>query len=174
MRRLFFAVLCFGLWPLAPAVADQDVPPDPEPLRAAFFGMHFINMSQERDDADERARTQRMGERLTRLLAESGRFEFVDPSAVADVLRGRAALHSNIAHCNGCDATMARAAGADVAITGEVQKTSNLILHMTVYIRDAQTKRLVYGGSVDIRGNTDETWRRGLDYLTRHRLLVDR
>ena len=26
-------------------------------------------------------------------------------------------------------------------------------------------------GSVDIRGNTDESWRRGAEYLLKHRIL---
>jgi hypothetical protein len=48
---------------------------------------------------------------------------------------------------------------------GTVQKVSNLILNINVYMEDVQT------GSVDIRGNTDESWRHGLDYMLRHYLF---
>jgi hypothetical protein len=36
---------------------------------------------------------------------------------------------------------------------------------------DAKAKKMLFVKSVDIRGNTDESWQRGLDYLLRHYLL---
>jgi hypothetical protein len=38
-----------------------------------------------------------------------------------------------------------------------VQKVSNVILNMNVYIRDAHTGKLVISMSADFRGNTDES-----------------
>ena len=54
---------------------------------------------------------------------------------------------------------------------GVVQKVSNLILNINVYMEDAQSGTMKFARSVDIRGNTDESWRRGLDYLLRNYLL---
>ena len=54
---------------------------------------------------------------------------------------------------------------------GTVQKVSNLILNINVYIEDARQKKMEFVKSVDIRGNTDEFWQRGLDYMLRHYLL---
>jgi Protein of unknown function (DUF2380) len=51
------------------------------------------------------------------------------------------------------------------------QKVSNLILNINVYMEDARAGKLQFVKSVDIRGNSDETWRRGLDYLLRHYLF---
>lgn len=135
--------------------------------RAAFFGMRFIDTSLGGDQGDEMARLARIEQTLTRRLSEEDRFDFVDIAPAAAKLDRIA----NIAHCNGCDSEIARELGADVAITGEVQKTSNLILSMTVYVRDAATGALVGGGSTDIRGNTDESWDRGISYIIRNRLL---
>ena len=56
-------------------------------------------------------------------------------------------------------------------LTAEIQKTSNLILHINVYMREAGTGRLVNGGSVDIRSNTDESWMRGMNYILKNRIL---
>lgn len=53
-----------------------------------------------------------------------------------------------------------------------VQKVSNLILSMNVYVRDAHTGNLVAIMSVDFRGNTDESWSRAMSYLLRNRLLA--
>jgi hypothetical protein len=38
---------------------------------------------------------------------------------------------------------------------------------LNVYVRDVATARPATSASVDLRGNTDESWRRGIDYLYR-------
>jgi hypothetical protein len=147
----------------APAAAAEP------PRRAAFFGVHFVDTSDGGDLADEMARVAMVEGRLREALEGSGRYAFVDVAPVAK----KAGLYENIAQCNGCDARLAEELGADVALTAEVQKTSNLILHMTVYLREAGTGTLVGGGSADIRGNTDETWMRAVDYILKNRVLKD-
>jgi len=62
--------------------------------------------------------------------------------------------------------------GAELAITGTVQKISNLILNMNIYVRDALSGATIATMSADMRGNTDETWSRTLDWLVRHRFLA--
>ena len=57
-------------------------------------------------------------------------------------------------------------------MTGWVQKVSNLILNMNVVVRDTATGEVVSGKSVDMRGNTDESWSRALDWLVRKYLLA--
>ena len=53
-----------------------------------------------------------------------------------------------------------------------VQKVSNLILIMTIVVRDVHTGRLVTAMNADMRGDTDETWSRVTSYLIRNRLLA--
>jgi len=43
---------------------------------------------------------------------------------------------------------------------------------MNVYLRDTRTSNLVTSMSVDLRGNTDESWSRATSYLLRNRLLA--
>jgi len=62
---------------------------------------------------------------------------------------------------------------ADWAAWGTVQKVSNLILNINLYMEDARTGKLEFVKSVDIRGNTDESWRHGLDYMLRNYLLKE-
>ena len=62
--------------------------------------------------------------------------------------------------------------GADLSITGLVQKVSALILNMNIYLRDVHTGKLITGMSADFRGNTDESWSRAMSYLIRNRLLA--
>ena len=63
--------------------------------------------------------------------------------------------------------------GAEVALTGTVQKISNLILNLNIYLRDAKDDRLLQSMSADFRGNTDESWSRALSYLIRNKLLAE-
>jgi hypothetical protein len=53
-----------------------------------------------------------------------------------------------------------------------VQKVSNLILNINIYLRDVHTGRLIAAMSADLRGNTDESWSRATSYLVRNRLLA--
>ena len=138
-----------------------------EPARVAYFGLLLIDMSAGTASAAEEARREVAEVQIAETLAESGRYAFVDTAPVA----AKAALYSNLAHCNGCDAALAQELGADLALTAEIQKTSNLILSISIYLRDAKTGALIGGGSADIRGNTDESWRRGVAYILKHRIL---
>jgi Protein of unknown function (DUF2380) len=49
-----------------------------------------------------------------------------------------------------------------------VQKVSNLILNINVYVKDAVSGKQEFVKSVDIRGDNDEAWPRGLDYMLRN------
>ena len=52
-----------------------------------------------------------------------------------------------------------------------VQKVSNLILNLNLRVEDVASGRMLFQRSVDIRGNTDLSWRRGATALVG--LLVD-
>lgn len=136
---------------------------------AAFFGVTFLNDSLTETSEEEIARVQALAARLRDGMEDSGRYVFVDIAPVADEM----ARHANMADCSGCDARLARKLGADLAVTGVVQKTSNLILSVAVFIRDAETGQLVGGGSAGMRGNSDETWERAIGYVLRNRILKE-
>jgi len=67
---------------------------------------------------------------------------------------------------------LAQRIGAELAITGTVQKVSNLILNMNIYVRDVSSGATTAAMSADMRGTTDQTWSRTLDWLVRNRLLA--
>jgi hypothetical protein len=163
MRRASI-LSCAGL---AVALAAAPALAGDAPRPAAFFGLTFVNSSPEATTAEEERRLAAFEARLRDGMEASGRYVFLDTAPVA----GEIARHASLARCNGCDAGLAAALGAELAVTGIVQKTSNLILSVTVMIRDAATGRLVGGGSADMRGNTDESWTRAADYLLRNRIL---
>ena len=114
---------------------------------------------------DEQERLARLSDQLRQLLRDSGRFSLVDITPIANEAQA-----SNRQACGGCDIRLARRMGAELAITGTVQKVSNLILNMNIYVRDASSGATTAAMSADMRGNTDETWSRTLDWLVRNRL----
>jgi hypothetical protein len=138
-----------------------------EPLRAAVFPFEFDDTSLQGSlqgrQSDDLARLARLDTQLRDALQQSGRYAPVavpvDPAARA------------LWSCNGCEIDLARKADARVSVVGWVQKVSNLILNLNLVIRDVDTGQRIAAGSVDIRGDTDESWRRGLAYLLRNRVL---
>jgi len=109
-----------------------------------------------------------LDELLRERLVNSGRFRVVP---IPPEIRQKIAAGPEINACNGCERGYAKAAGAGWAAWGTVQKVSNLILNINLYMEDAETGKLEFAKSVDIRGNTDESWRHGLDYMLRHYLF---
>jgi len=144
-----------------------------EPRTAAVFDFELIDTSLEGEirgkQAAEQARLVLISQRLRELLEQSGRYKPVDIAPATAAIEAAGMLYG----CNGCEADIALQLGAELAVRGVVQKVSNLILNMTVYVTEARTGGHVAGASVDIRGNTDESWLRGVSYLVNNRLVVN-
>lgn len=143
---------------LAPAAAEP---------RVAVFDFELDNTSPAPSTPEELERTRRLGVQLRELLGVPGRYEVVDVAPVRDKI----ARVKSIRSCNGCELDAAQQLGADLVAYGWVQKVSNLILNINVVIEDARTGQPLRADSVDIRGNTDESWQRGLRYLVTNRLF---
>jgi hypothetical protein len=161
MRELALAI-AITLVCSAPACADPKV--------AVFdFELFDTSLQGETDGprADENDRLLRATAEVRKGLSESAKFLVVDVGPV-----NAAAHQSNLQACGGCDVQLAQQLGADLALTGLVQKVSNLILNMNIYLRDAHTGQLLAAMSADFRGNTDESWSRATGYLLRNRLLA--
>jgi uncharacterized protein DUF2380 len=147
------------------------LPARAEPPGVAVFDFELIDSSLQGEvdgpRQDERDRLARAASQLRQALQESGKFRVLDVAPVAD-----AAHNSNLQACGGCDVKLAQQLGADLAITGMVQKVSNLILNMNIYVRDVHTGQPVAVMSADMRGNTDESWSRTMAWLVRNRMLA--
>src|SRR6478672_4403236 len=162
MLARLLLLLC--LLAASPAVAER--------VRVAIFDFEIIDTSLDGEmkgtSPEEKARLAKLAPALRAKLAASDRYLVVDTEPVTERARAQ-----NLQACGGCDATLAHEAGADVAVTGTVQKVSNLILNLNIYLRDAKDDRLLQSMSADFRGNTGESWSRALSYLIRNKLLVE-
>ncbi len=165
-RRGAFILLAGAAFAAAAAPAARAAP-----VRAAVFAFELDDTSLGATVAGahpEQARLARLDAQLRAALTQSGRYELVD---VAPVAQQEAA--TSLRQCDTCAVDLARKLGAQVAVNGWVQKVSELILNINLVVRDVDSGKMLSAGSVDIRGNTDESWTRGLAYLLKHRILVD-
>ena len=142
-----------------------------DPPKVAVFDFELVDTSLQGEvygpRTDEHDRLMRAGDQLRKELADSGKFRLVDIAPVNAAAHG-----SNLQACGGCDVRFAEQLSADLVITGVVQKVSNLILNMNIYLRDVHSGQIVTAVSADLRGNTDESWSRAMSYLVRNRLLA--
>jgi hypothetical protein len=138
----------------------------PAPKTIAVFDFTLDNTSPAPSTPEELARTQRLAGTFSAALQHSGLYRPVDMSRAATLLHGQ-----DPRGCNGCERPIAQELGASLAAYGWVQKVSNLILNINVVIEDVRTGRQVGGGSVDIRGNTDDSWNHGIKYLLEEHVL---
>ena len=153
---------------LAPSLASAA-----PPARIAVFDFELIDTSLQGEvqgiDPADQARLRMIEAELRQRLEESGRFQLVDTAPVAEEVDAAGILWS----CNGCEVGIAKRLDAELALVGWVQKVSNLMLNFNVVIRDTATREQVFASSVDIRGNTDESWQHGIRYLLKNRLLKE-
>ncbi len=160
---LFMALL------IVSSTAGDSVAAQP-PTKVAMLGTFLENDNEGLDptrDA-ERARLTQLGEQFMATLEQAGRYVFVP--VTADVAN-RISRSQALGRCGGCELQFGKELGADAVAWIEVQKVSNLILNMNVYVAGIADPKLNFVHSVDIRGNTDESWSRSLRYLLQNYFL---
>lgn len=136
--------------------------------RVVFLGFELLDTSLEPESPAERARIELLDNQFRDRIGHSQRFRLVP---VPPAVQRKMAAGAAISGCNGCERDLAKAAGGDWAAWGTVQKVSELILNINLYMENAADGKMEFVKSVDIRGNTDKSWSRGLDYLIRNYLL---
>lgn len=144
------------------AVLVAAIPRPASSATVAVFPFELINTGIEPTRPDEEARLRELNALLRDALSGQG----IEPVDLTPV-QGALATISSLRGCNGCELDLAKEIGAEAAMLGWVQKVSNLILNINLQMREVASGRLLAGGSVDIRGNTDRSWERGLRALLR-------
>ena len=120
------------------------------------------NTSEVNDAQDQRLK--KVTEALKHELSERGLYHVLDTSPVADRIVA-ATSGETFYGCNGCEVEIAKTLGADRVAISWVQKVSNLILNINIAVKDVATGEVIYTKSVDLRGNTDTSWLRGIRYM---------
>jgi len=167
MRLAVLSLL--ALLTAAPAAAATGA----APVKVAVFDLELYDTSLEGElrgkDPAETARLEELTALLREAVARRDDMVAVDVAPLRERLARMPALYS----CSGCEAKLAGELGAERSVSGFVYKISTLILYITVSVRDTATGKLLEEGSVSIRGNTDESWRHGLQSLLARQIFKD-
>lgn len=102
-------------------------------------------------------------------LKDKAGLELVDTAPGATEIDRQGPLYK----CGGCAADIARSLGADLVVTGYVEKGSGQIFNLSVAIADAATGKMVRGGQVTIRADTDDAWAHAMRWVVKNRLLAE-
>ena len=133
--------------------------------KVAFVGFRIINDSMEPVSEAEKNRARLLDALFQERLESTGRFEFIQ---IPEKVQSQIDSGPSIGECNGCEVEYGRKLDADLIAWGTVQKVSNLILNLNVYMGSVETGQMTYIKSVDIRGNTDTSWTKGLGWMLKH------
>jgi hypothetical protein len=160
MLRLITLLLFAGL-ACAPARAA-------EPKSLALMDFELIDEMRSLATEEARREVDRRLVLVTTELANElerrGMYRLLDRAPAAQLIERLKASYE-LRACNGCEIDIGKALGAERIALCWVQKVSNLILNINIEVRSVATGETVYAKSVDIRGNTDETWLRGVRRL---------
>ena len=139
-----------------------------EPKSLALMDFELIDEMRQYESAQARRETDRRLVLITSELAQEfarrDMYRVVDPAPAAQLIEKLKASYE-LRACNGCEIDIGKALGADRVALCWVQKVSNLILNINISVQSVPTGATVYAKSVDIRGNTDEAWLRGVRRL---------
>ena len=106
-------------------------------------------------------------QQLRQGLTERGLYRVADAGATQQVVDRLKTQHEYLYRCPDCPQTIGQAAKTDLVVMGWVQKVSELILNINVEVHDPKANRVVLAKSVDLRGDNDESWNRGLRFMLR-------
>ncbi|MGB7043900.1 MAG: DUF3280 domain-containing protein [Methylocella sp.] len=122
------------------------------------------------DHAADNGYMKEVSTEVRRVIAQSGRYHLVDVSgADADAVRD----HS-LRTCNGCDAGIASALGAEQSLTGVVRRISRTEYVVGFQLRDAKSGALIAAQDTGLRMGANYSWSRGASRLIADRLLTER
>ena len=168
-----FGIMAFLLLPsiLVSSRVIAEAPTLSAPVKSVvFLGVKFQNdhAAQEPTTDAERARLASIEELFKSKLEASGQYTFT-PMPVET--KAKIAAAPSMGECGGCEIDYGKQLGGDLVAWIVVQKVSNLILNINVYIADVATQKMTFVQSADIRGNTDQSWTRGITYIVKNHVI---
>lgn len=117
----------------------------------------------------ESERLELVRDELVKMLESRGVYEIVDLSEHASDIRRAAPFAS----CDGCEVEFGKRVNADVTVLGVVQKASEMMLNVAIYVREVETGKLAKSMLVSIMQNDDTGWLRAVRHLVKNRLAPE-
>lgn len=159
---------------VASALMLSTLPASAEPAQARSVAMLGVFLQNDNEGYEptsdaERARMAALEIQFKSMLEASGPYKFV---AVPQEVTAQIKAGQAIGECGGCEIEFGKKLGVDTITWVRVQKISNLIMNMNVYVADVASNKMLFLHSVDIRGNTDESWSRSMTYLLKNYMFM--
>lgn len=104
---------------------------------------------------------------LRQRLTEEKLYDVIDLAAVQTTLAALRERHAALYDCVGCAQELGRAAKVELVLMPWAQVVSQLIINLNVELREVATDRVLLNKSVDLRGNNDVSWERGIRFMVR-------
>ncbi|WP_213776053.1 DUF3280 domain-containing protein [Caballeronia sp. dw_276] len=134
----------------------------------AVMDCTLIDDNASYNDADtnrtQQARLGLISNDLRAQLSDRQLFRVADNAGASDMI-AKLSGAQDLNACNGCELQIGRKLNVERVGVCWVQKVSNLIININLRVEDVATGKAVFQRSVDIRGNTDLSWRRGMKGL---------
>jgi hypothetical protein len=141
------------------------------PIKLAVFDFELedgsagasITADQPADDGYMKA----VSAEVRRVIEQSGRYQLVDVSrADAEAVRSH-----TLRKCDGCDAAIAAALGAEQSLTGVVKRITRTEYVVSFRLADAKTGATLAYRETDLRMGANYSWSRGAAQLIKTQLL---
>ena len=161
LTGIILVTALLGVGELA-AAADNPLP------ALAVLGFELVDDHPDpaRDDV-LRGRLAAITKQLKQGLDQRALYQVVDTAAAEDLIAAQRERNEFLYRCNDCLVEVGQRLGTRLVAVGWVQRVSELILNINVSVQDSQTGAEILSKSVDLRGNTDETWARGVNFMLR-------
>jgi hypothetical protein len=142
--------------------------------KAAVFPFDIHDAQQDGEivpqyNPEDLRRLKLVADELKMLMQKDGKYAVIDLGAQSKEIEAAAPFQQ----CNGCEVPIAKEAGADIAVTGYVDKVSDALINLAIIARDTKTGELTKTMSASINGNTDDLWLHGVRYLWKNRFNVE-
>jgi Protein of unknown function (DUF2380) len=157
------------LWSVGGVLADERAgPAATRPIKIAVFDFELEDKSagtgiialDERDLSFLKQST----EEAKRLLSETGRYDVVDTSTVAQ---------HNLLSCDRCEGPLAQKLGAEQAMIGLVTRITRTEYTIQLRVIDAATKETASLDFTGLRIGANYSWPRGVRWLMKNRTLAN-
>jgi len=167
---LFISIGMAGL--AVQAQVQVPVPADnPAPAALRSLAVLDFELVDEQNNpltkAAQVVRLRTVSQQLRQELAERQLYRVVETSPSLELQGKLRAQQEFLYRCDDCAEQVGRLLGADLVMATWVQKVSELILNMNLQVYDVKAQKVVFSKSVDIRGNDDLSWTRGVRFLVR-------
>jgi hypothetical protein len=156
---------------LVPASRSVAAQAQDGPIKIAIFDFELEDGSAGAgiagDPAADAGYMKAVSAEVRHVVEQSGRYRLIDAGgAEAEAVRDHP-----LRMCNGCDATVASALGADLSLTGIVRRISRTEYVIGFQLRDAKSGALIAAQDTGLRMGANYSWSRGAARLIEDRLL---